>query len=178
MFYLKGDKLYTKSAAISEILSEMGSVVQPNYIDDETLCLYGFLPAETPEKNTKFSPTREQRERVLSGFDWVSTATNISEKDKESVESWKWIVRNLPDICDSSEIPQPPKIKPIKQYTEKKRLSKKQITEIKNYKCSEESWNDFLICWANLGYPDNRQVLENILTAYAKKSLDEIIGSI
>jgi hypothetical protein len=175
MLYRKDGIVHTRSSAINNILKQLGSVVQPSYIDDETLLLYGYSLVSEPIAP---NPTKEQRKAALESVDWVTNASHLSEETKESVEAWRWLVRNLTEISDKPVVPPLPPIQNIKNYFTTKPLTEKEIDKIKNYSTKDEGWIVFLQTWKDLGFPCYYDIISNLLTAYTKVKLDEIIGSI
>jgi len=176
MLYRKDGIIHTRSSAINNILKQLGSVIQPSYIDDETLLLYGYTLVSEPIAPNLTN--KEQRRAALESVDWVTSAAHLSEETKESVEAWRWLVRNLPEISDKSTVPPLPPIQSIKNYFTTQLLTEKEIDQIKNYVTKDEGWTLFLQTWKDLEFPCYHETVSNLLTAYTKVRLDEIIGSI
>jgi hypothetical protein len=174
MLYKKEDNTYSRAAAINAVLTELGSVVQPSYIDDTTLALYGFEVA-TPEKTDypqKIS--KEKRKEALASVDWVSGAKHLTKSTKDAVEAWRSVVRDCPDCVVLPPLPQLVAIKTKATVP----LNNAQLDAIKNYATKDSGWILFLQTWRDLGFPDSKNIVANLLIAYTKVKLDEIIGSI
>ena len=174
MIYIKEGGLYSRSGAIDTILAQLGSVVQPSHIDDDTLALYGFIavPEKVVSKQTGIS--QEERKKALASVDWVSNAKHLTKATKDAVEAWRQVVRDCPDCA---AIPPLPRLVASKTKTDSL-LNEGELDAIKNYVTKDEDWLLFLQVWKDLGFPDSKNIVVNLLLAYTKVKLDEIIGSI
>lgn len=174
MLYKKEGSIYTRSGAIAAILSELGSVVQPSHIDDDTLALYGFTaaPEEIIPKQIKVS--KEDRKEALASVDWVSGAKHLTKRTKDSIEAWRQVVRDCPDCA---VLPPLPELVATKTKTTSY-LNETELDSIKNYVTKDDGWLLFLQTWKDLGFPNSKTIVTNLLIAYTKVKLDEIIGSI
>jgi hypothetical protein len=178
MLYRKDGGIFSRASAIVNILTQLDTVVQPAYIDDETLALYGFIPDPNLTSPVSQTPTQEQRKAALSSVDWVIGAAHLPEQTKASIEAWRWIVRNLPQINLSADIPPLPKVKGVAGYFSDATLTQSEADQIKNYVTQDEGWLTFLQIWKELGFTYSKQTVTNLLTAYTNVALDEIIRSL
>lgn len=178
MLYRKDNQIFTRSAAIANIIEQLHSVVEPAYIDDETLSMYGFEVADELVNTSPTAPSQAQRKLVLESVDWVTGAKQLSDQTKESVEAWRWLVRNLPQINPQADIPPLPKLKAIPNYFATSELSSEEIEQIKNYVTSDDGWLTFLEIWKDFNFVNLRYVVTNLLSAYTNVTLDEVISSI
>lgn len=174
MLYRKEGNIYSRAAAINAVLTELGSVVQPSYIDDETLALYGFeiVPSEKPDNPQKIG--KEGRKKALASLDWVSGAKHLTKQTKDAVEAWRSVVRDCPDCTILPPVPELIAIKSKKASV----LNEDEIVKIRNYATKDAGWVLFLQTWKDLGFPDSKNIVANLILAYTKVTLDEIIGSI
>ena len=171
----KEGQLISRAKAISFLLNELGTVVEPSYIDDDTLSLYGFTPAPeeaAPPKQTGVS--QERRKEALASVDWVSGAKHLTKATKDSVEAWRSVVRDCPDC---SVLPPLPQLVATKTKTTLP-LNEAELDSIRNYVTKDEGWLLFLQTWKDLQFPNSKNIVANLLLAYTKVKLDEIIGSI
>ena len=174
MIYRKEGGVYSRSGAIATILAELGSVVQPSYIDDETLALYGFIATSEEITSEQIRISQEERKKALASVDWVSNAKHLTKATKDAVEAWRQVVRNCPNCA---AIPPLPRLVTTKTKTAPV-LNESEIDAIKNYVTKDEDWLLFLQTWKDLQFPDSKTIVANLLIAYTKVKLDEIIGSI
>lgn len=174
MIYIKEGGLYSRSGAIDTILAQLGSVVQPSHIDDDTLALYGFIavPEKAVSKQTGIS--QENRKKALASVDWVSNAKHLTKATKDAVEAWRQVVRDCPNCA---AIPPLPRLVVSRTKTTPS-LNEAELDAIKNYVTKDEDWLLFLQVWKDLGFPNSKNIVANLLLAYTKVKLDEIIGSI
>ncbi len=172
MLYRKEGKLYNKSAAIVAILAELGSVVEPAYIDDDTLALYGFIVETAPKQVNHIS--QESRKEALASVDWVSGAKHLTKATKDAVEAWRSVVRDCPDCVVLPPLPQLVAIK-TKMTSP---LNEIELDAIRNYVTKDKGWLLFLQTWKDLQFPNSKNIVANLLIAYTEVKLDEIIGSI
>jgi hypothetical protein len=136
--------------------------------------LYGFELA-TPEKTDypqKIS--REKRKEALASVDWVSGAKHLTKATKDAVEAWRSIVRDCPDCTVLPPIPELIAIKPKKTAI----LNEAELDKIKNYITKDAGWILFLQTWKDLEFPNSKNIVANLLLAYTKVTIDEIVGSI
>jgi len=178
MLYRKDGSIFSRASAIVNILTQLGSVVQPAYIDDDTLSLYGFFPALDLTNTVSQTATQEQRKAALTSVDWIIGAAHLSEETKAAVEAWRWIVRNLPEINMSADIPPLPKVNGIAGYFSPTLLTRSEADQIKNHVTQDEGWLTFLQIWKEFGFTYSKQTVTNLLTAYTNTKLNEIIGSL
>jgi hypothetical protein len=178
MLYRKDGGIYSRASAIVNILTQLDTVVQPAYIDDETLALYGFISDPDLTNTVSQTATQEQRKAALSSVDWVTGAAHLSEQTKAAVEAWRWIVRNLPQINVSADIPPLPKVNGIAGYFLPTLLTQSEADQIKNHVTQDEGWLTFLQIWKEFGFTYSKQTVTNLLTAYTNTELDEIISSL
>jgi hypothetical protein len=178
MLYKKDGQLFSRAAAIADILKQLDTVVQPAYIDDKTLSLYGFYPDTSSLATVSQVPTKEQRKLALASVDWVINATQISDQTKASVEAWRWIVRNLPQISASADIPPLPEVHKKVGDLQGTVLTESEINTIKNYVTKDTGWITFLQVWKDLNFTYLKETIANLLIAYTNVTIDEIIGSV
>lgn len=170
----KQGQLFSRSMAIASILKELGTVIEPSYIDDNILAIYDFVLDEHDSIQQAPTITREQRKNAMASFDWVSTAKHLTGETKISVEAWRTVIRNSPN-CYS--IPPVPKLHK-KVLHGNAVLNSIQVDKIKNYITKDTDWLLFLEVWKNLDFNSSEIIVANLLKAYTKVKLNEIIGSI
>ena len=170
MLYRKEGNTYSKVAAINAILVELGSVVQPAYIDDDTLSLYGF---ELIITDNNYVQKKVEREAALASVDWISNAKYLTKETKDAVEAWRSVVRDCPNCITLPPLPELVAIK-----IEATILTNIQLDKIKNYVTKDVGWLLFLQTWKDLEFTNSKNVLTNLFIAYTKVKLDEVIGSI
>lgn len=176
MLYRFGTDLYSRTAVISMVLSQLGSSVEPAYIDDETLALYGFIAEDRVRE-----PIKEelQRQKALYEVDWVSSAEQFTKEDRQKIEAWRWLVRSLPDIApETLTIPPLPKISSRETYLTKQNLTKAQVETVKNYVTVDSGWLLFLQVWKDLQFTPLKKAVSNLLVAYTDMTINEVISSI
>lgn len=174
MLYRKENKTYSRAVAINAVLAELGSVVQPSYIDDDTLALYGFELVAPEKTDYPQKISKESRKEALASVDWVSSAKHLTKQTKDAVEAWRSVVRDSPDCSVLPPIPELVTIKPEKAII----LNEAELDKIKNYVTKDTGWILFLQTWKDLGFPDSKNIVANLLLAYTKGTLDEVISSI
>lgn len=175
MLYRKGNQLVTRSKAIADIVGQLNSVVEPAYMDDDTLALYGFVKVP-PEEGKPYlkSVTKECRKEALARVDWVSNAKHLTKETKAAVEAWRSVIRDCPDCTILPPLPVLTATKTKKSLP----LNEVELDRIRNYSTKDEGWLLFLQTWKDLGFPTSRDIVANLLIAYTKVRLDEIISSI
>jgi hypothetical protein len=178
VLYKKNGKIFSRASAIVNVITELGTVVQPSYIDDEILALYGFFPDTSSTNFVSQTITKEQRKAALESVDWVIGAAHLSEQTKAAVEAWRWVVRNLPEINMSADIPPLPKINGIAGYFSPTLLIQSQADQIRDYVTQDKDWLTFLEVWKEFEFTYSKQTITNLLTAYTTIKLDELIGSV
>ncbi|MCA2594096.1 MAG: hypothetical protein IM526_02895 [Microcystis sp. M38BS1] len=170
----KEGQLISRARAILLLLNELGTVVEPSYIDDDTLALYGFLAAPEEIAPQQTSVSKEVRKEALANVDWVSGAKHLTKATKDAVEAWRSVVRDCPDCA---ALPPLPKLVATKTKITSP-LNEVELDAIKNYVTEDDGWLLFLQTWKDLQFPDSKNIVANLLIAYTKVKLDEIIGSI
>ena len=172
--YKKNGQLYSRSAALVEILTSLDTVIEPAYVDDDTFAAFGYalvILTTTP------TSTKECRKEVLTATDWISTAEHITPDTKKRYESWRWLIRNMPSIPELRSIPPTPAPEAVGIFDTLK-LSDKDTEKIKNYVCEDVGWITFLEVWKNTSFTNVKTVIYHLLTSYTAVQLDEIIGSL
>jgi len=170
----KEGQLINRARAILLLLNELGTVVEPSYIDDDTLSLYGFTPAPEEIAPQQIGVSQERRKEVLASVDWVSSAKHLTKATKDAVEAWRSVVRDCPDCA---VLPPLPQLVATKTKTTVP-LSEAELDAIKNYVTKDGGWLLFLQIWKDLQFHNSKNIVANLLIAYTKVKLDEIIGSI
>ena len=185
----RGNTLYYSKIAVErEIARVTQSAIIPANLSDEVFEAFGFYKTDEyiqPEitehqRQFKLQQLKIERAKLLSQYDWVSTAIHLTDRQKDSIEKWKWIMRNIFRIISDHfliRFPDAPSlIPPTTNITEE--LSGVAVEKIKDYKSVDIGWQIFLANWAKMLYTDNKKTVEYLISIYTDESLDEIISSI